>query len=102
MMVVATPRATIASQLKKGTVQLNVLQREEKMSVNIRRHGKAQFSQTCRERVERVSGGILIVFKPNKLIWMPLHYKFITLTAAVQKETTSPSFTGQHCRVKVG
>lgn len=29
MMVVDTPRATMASQLKKGTVQLNVLQREE-------------------------------------------------------------------------
>lgn len=29
MMVVATPRATMASQLRKGTVQLNVLQKEE-------------------------------------------------------------------------
>lgn len=28
-MTVATPRATIASQLKKGTVQLKVLKKEE-------------------------------------------------------------------------
>ncbi len=54
MMVVATPRDTMASQLKKGTVQLNVLQREEKRAVN--RQGKAHFSQTCRERVESQQG----------------------------------------------
>lgn len=82
-MVVATPRATMASQLKKGTVQLNVLQRKEKETVNIRRHGKGQSSQTCRKRV---SEGILILSNPNKLIWMPLYYKFITHTGTVQSE----------------
>lgn len=40
MMMVATPRATMANQLKKGTVQLNVLQREDKCDKRIRRHGK--------------------------------------------------------------
>lgn len=30
MMVVAAPKATMANQLKKGTVQLNVLKREKK------------------------------------------------------------------------
>lgn len=85
-MVVDTPRATMASQLKKGTVQLNVLQRKEKETVNIRRHGKAQSSQTCRERVDRVTEGILILSDPNELIWMPLYYKFITQTGTVQME----------------
>lgn len=67
MMVVATPRATIASQLKKGTVQLNVLQIEEKETVNIRRHGKAPSSQTFLKRVNRgVREGILIFFPPKQ------------------------------------
>lgn len=87
-MVVATPRATMASQLKKGTVQLNVLQGKEKETVNIRRHGIAQTSQTCREGVNRVSEGILILSNPNKLIWMPLYYEFITNTGAVQAAIT--------------
>lgn len=30
MMVVATPKATMANQLRKGTVQLNVLRESEK------------------------------------------------------------------------
>lgn len=86
-MVVATPRATMASQLKKGTVQLNVLQGKGKETVNIRRYRIAQTSQTCREPVNRVSEGILILSKPNKLIWM-LCYKFITNTGAVQAAIT--------------
>lgn len=62
-------------------------ERERKRgTVNIRRHG----NQTCRERIKRVSEGILIFFNPNKLIWMPLNYKFITLAGTVQKEITSP------------
>jgi len=40
MRMVAAPKATMASQLKKGTVQLNVLKREMEREF-IRRYGKA-------------------------------------------------------------
>lgn len=40
----ATPRATIANQLKKGTVQLNVLQREEKES-NISSNAHSRYNK---------------------------------------------------------
>lgn len=48
MMVVATPRATMANQLKKGTVQLNVLQKKEE-NRGVRRPGRATSSQQCSE-----------------------------------------------------
>lgn len=47
-MMVATPKATMASQLKKGTVQLNVLQKRGKKDQVSNRHGKANFSQTLK------------------------------------------------------
>lgn len=40
----ATPRATIANQLKKGTVQLNVLQREE-MESNISSNAHSRYNK---------------------------------------------------------
>lgn len=43
-MMVATPRATIANQLKKGTVQLNVLQREE-MESNISSNAHSRYNK---------------------------------------------------------
>lgn len=43
-MMVATPRATIANQLKKGTVQLNVLQREE-MKSNISSNAYSRYNK---------------------------------------------------------
>lgn len=42
--MVATPRATIANQLKKGTVQLNVLQREE-MKSNISSNAYSRYNK---------------------------------------------------------
>lgn len=70
MMVVASPRATMASQLRKGTVQLNVLEEEiktqrNKQPVN-RRRGKAQPARRV-----GVSGAVLILPNINNLIWSP-------------------------------
>lgn len=68
MMVVASARATMASQLRKGTVQLNVLEEEiktqrNKQPVN-RRRGKAQPARRV-----GVSGAVLILPNINNLIW---------------------------------
>lgn len=79
MMMVATPRATMANQLKKGTVQLNVLQK--KRGKQKREETRQSYIQptTQWDRVDWVGKGILILSNPNKLIWMPPYYKFIML-----------------------
>lgn len=67
MMVVASPRATMASQLKKGTVQLNVLQREEK-----KRDRKHQETWRNMQRgAESQRGHFNSFLKQSKLIRLP-------------------------------
>ncbi|TNN26312.1 hypothetical protein EYF80_063551 [Liparis tanakae] len=80
-MVVAAPKATIANQLKKGTVQLNVLKGEGE----VLRHGDAH----AEEEERRVTDGVSLMFNPKEVILFPLHSRFITYTWTMQREITS-------------
>lgn len=71
--MVATPRATIVNQLKKGTVQLNVLQREEKES-NISSNAHSTYNKN--------------MLRNNVGMSQEIHAKFNRL--ALQEENFTP------------